>query len=93
MLEIRETIVQDGPLFKKGYEAVTTAGTTNKDSVRYHIDREVGDIFDLVADLSKMVWILNRKIEGTSLDTDKEDEVKIINRTEKINEILKTYYK
>ena len=86
-------MIQDGPLIKKGYEAVTTGGYTKKDAVRYHIDSEVGDVYDLIADLSKMVWILNRKIDGTGTDIDAEDESKLKTRMDKVTSILETYYK
>lgn len=93
MLNIEETIVQNGALFSKGYKATLGEGTTSKDEVRYHIDREVGDIFDLVADLSKMVWILDRQLSGESLPNDEADKEKLRTRTQQVSEILSTYYK
>ena len=93
MIKIEETIVQNGPLFSKGYKATLAEGVTPKDEVRYHIDREVGDIFDLVADLSKMLWILDRQLSGESLPTDEEDKAKLKARTSLVGDILSTYYK
>ena len=93
MIKIKETFVQNGPHIKKGYEPVITAGASKKDKVRYHIDAEVGDIYDLIADMSKMIWILNRKIDGNPLDADAEDEEKLKKRSSAINEILDLYYK
>lgn len=93
MIKIQEAIIQEGPMFKKGYEAVMTGGATPKDVVRYHIDNEVGDVYDLIADLSKMVWILNRKIEGTSTEDDKLEEEKLTARMTSVTDILHTYYK
>lgn len=92
MVKIEETIVQDGPLFSKGYKAVLSEGKTAKDEVRYHIDSEVGDIYDLVADLSKMVWILDRQLNNEALPSDEEDKLKLKSRTEKVADILTNYY-
>lgn len=93
MLKIEETIVQNGPLFSKGYKASLSEGTTAKDEVRFHIDQEVGDIYDLVADLSKMIWILDRQINNESLPTDAEDKQKLFERTQRVGSILSAYYK
>lgn len=93
MLNIEETVIQEGPLFSKGYKAVLSEGKTAKDEVRYQIDKSVGDIYDLVADLSKMIWILDRQLNNESLPTDEEDKVKLKARTAKVAEILVDYYK
>jgi hypothetical protein len=93
MIRIEETKIQDGPHIKKGYKAVPKEGATSKDIVRYHIDNEVGDIFDLIADMSKMIWILNRKIDGETVTEDAELEAKLKGRMNQVDEIIANYYK
>ena len=93
MIRIEETKIQDGPHIKKGYKAVPQEGASSKDIVRYHIDNEVGDIFDLIADLSKMIWVLNRKIDGTSTPEDVELEEKLKGRMNQVDDIIANYYK
>ena len=92
MLKIDKAIIQNGPHIKHGYKAVAQEGSTPKDRVRYHIDSEVGDIYDLLADMSKMIWLLNRKIEGTSTDDDIELEAKLKERSEAVDSIISKYY-
>jgi hypothetical protein len=92
MIKVEETTIQNGPLITKGYKAKLDEGVTEKYEVRYHIDKEVGDVFDLLADLSKMVWLLNRKIEGKTTPEDEELEVKLKTRMTDIDNILSTYY-
>lgn len=93
MLKIEKTMIQNGPHIKQGFKGVVSSGDTPKDKVRYHIDSEVGDIFDLVADMSKMIWILNRKIDGTVTEEDIITEQKIKDRSDKVTEIIEQYYK
>jgi len=92
MIRVEETTVQNGPLFTKGFKAKLDEGTTDKFKVRYHIDQEVGDVFDLIADMSKMIWLLNRKIDGTTVEGDVELEAKLKDRMGQIDNILATYY-
>lgn len=92
MIRVEETTIQKGPLFSKGFKAKLDEGTTDKFKVRYHIDQEVGDVFDLIADMSKMIWLLNRKIEGTTTEDDVELETKLKERMGQIDTILTTYY-
>jgi hypothetical protein len=92
MIKIERTIVQEGPHLKRAYKASTPAGDTPKDLVRYHIDSEVGDIFDLLADMSKMIWLLNRKIEGAPLEGDIDLEQKLKERMQTVDDIVQKYY-
>jgi hypothetical protein len=92
MIKIEKTTIQDGPHIKQGFKAVPQEGNSDKDIVRYHIDSEVGDIFDLLADMSKMIWLLNRKIEGTNTPEDVELESKLRGRTDQVDTIISDYY-
>jgi hypothetical protein len=93
MLKIEKTVIQNGPHLKNGYAAVPKSGNTPKDAVRYHIDQEVGDVYDLLADMSKMIWLLNRKVNGEVQDGDIELEEKLKSRMTQIDNIVENYYK
>jgi hypothetical protein len=92
MIKIEETTIQNGPHIKKGYKAVPQEGNSDKDVVRFHIDSEVGDIFDLLADMSKMIWVLNRKIDGNVEADDAEIETKLKGRMQQVDDIISQYY-
>lgn len=92
MIKIDKAVIQNGPHIKNGYKATVTEGNSPKDRVRYYIDTEVGDIYDLLADMSKMIWILNRKIDGESLPEDEELEAKLKARSKQVDDIIGHYY-
>lgn len=93
MIKITEGTIQEGPHIKKGYQAVTCSGSTPKDKVRFYIDNEVGDIYDLIADMSKMIWLLNKKIDGQLTPDDELKIEKLKERQDRVQDIVENYYK